>query len=232
MITSLLLWSSDDTAMKHRLEQLAIEGASRTRRVVLALLGVPLFFVVFSIVGDHSIAQPAASPPPPEAAYPIYIETGVAGVELMSSDSGGRFIELNGIGTTSDDGFLHNFYKNATGTEVVDLIQHPGSGRHSFAEVILFRPDWFPLGAPRIKDKSFSSSKGVKLGMGASELRRILGKPHKTKTEKSGEVTYTYHCEDAKKCPSLTRHNMPSYTAKAKFIHGRLVEYSFGYDYP
>jgi hypothetical protein len=97
---------------------------------------------------------------------------------------------------------------------------------------MLFRPDCFPLGAAPTKRKTFVSSKGIKLGVRAADVRRILGKPHEVKTGKSGRVTYKYFCDDPGKCPSLAKYNVPTYTAVAEFAGGRLVKYSFGYDYP
>ena len=64
-------------------------------------------------------------------------------------------------------------------------------------------------------------------------MRRLLGKPHEVKKRRSGEVTqYKYFCDDPAKCPSLAKYNMLTYTAVAEFASGRLVKYSFGYDYP
>ena len=37
-----------------------------------------------------------------------------------------QFIDANGIGTMSDDGLMHNFYENASGSEVLDLYPAPG----------------------------------------------------------------------------------------------------------
>jgi hypothetical protein len=188
--------------------------------------------LVLLVLGDECAAQADSTPSNPRTTGPVYFETGIGNVVLLDPSSGERFLNQNGIGTTSDDGLIHNFYENAAGSEILDLIKHPGDVRHSFSEVIIFRPDWFPLGAVPIKDTTFVSSKGIKLGLRASEVRRILGKPHKVKTGKSGKVTYKYFCDDPVKCPSLAKYNTPTYSATAVFLHGRLVEYSFGYDYP
>jgi hypothetical protein len=182
--------------------------------------------------GDECAAQVGSTASKPRTADPAYFETGIGKVALLDPNSGEQFIDTNGIGTTSDDGLIHNFYSNASYSEILDLIFHPGDIRHSFSEVSLFRPDCFPLGAAPTKSKTFVSSKGIRLGLRAADVRRILGKPHEVKTGKSGKVTYKYFCDDPAKCPSLAKYNTPTYTAVAEFASGRLVKYSFGYDYP
>jgi len=153
-------------------------------------------------------------------------------VALKDAKSGARFLEKNGVGTTADDGLLHNFYSSASGSEVLDLVRHPGDVRDSFSEVSILRGDCFPLGAPNVTEKEFTSARGVRLGLSASEVRRILGKPHEVKKTKSGKTKYRYFCDDPVKCPTLAKYNLPTYTAVAEFRSGRLVRYSFGYDYP
>lgn len=208
------------------------KGASRVQSICLRLTGGASLLVLSSVLGNLCIAQPDSQARTPEVTDPTYFETGVANVALKNPSSGQRFVETNGLGTTSDDGLMHNFYSNASGTDILDLVEHPGSIRNSFSEIILFRQDCFPLGATATKTVSFVSSKGIKLGLRATEVRRILGKPHDVKTVKSGKVTYKYTCDDPAKCPSLAKYNMPTYTAVAEFANGRLVKYSFGYDYP
>jgi hypothetical protein len=184
------------------------------------------------MAGDGALAQPSSEASKSDASDPAYVETGVADVTLADARSGEQFLETNGPGTTSDDGLFHNFYSNGPGSEILDLVRHPGGVRHSFSEAIMFLSDWFPLGAPRTKDDVFVSSKGIRLGLSPSEVRRALGRPHKVKAEKSGKLTYKYFCDDPVKCPSLAKLNMPTYSATAVFLRGRLVHYSFGYDYP
>jgi len=166
------------------------------------------------------------------AGDPQFVETGIAGVALNDPTSGRRFLDAAGIGTTSDDGLLHNFYSNASGVEILDLVQHPGSPRHSFSEVIIFLSDGFPLGAPKVPNEAFVSSKGIKLGLRVSEVRRLLGRPHGVTSGESGKTTYKYFCDNPGRCPSLAKYNMPTYSATAVILRGRLVSYSFGYDYP
>lgn len=212
--------------------QMASRSEIRVYSIYLPLVGASLLLLLWFVVGDHCLAQPDSRAPTPEVTDPTYFETGIADVALLSSVSGQQFIDTNGIGTTSDDGLMHNFYSNAAYSEILDLIFHPGDVRYSFSEVMLFRPDCFPLGAAPTKIKSFVSSKGIELGLRMADVRRILGKPHEVKTGKSGRATYKYFCDDPAKCPSLAKYNVPTYTAVAEFTGGRLVKYSFGYDYP
>jgi len=184
------------------------------------------------MAGNEALAQPSSNESKSEASDPAYVETGIANVMLIDARSGEQFLDRNGLGTTSDDGLLHSFYSNAPGSQILDLVRHPGDIQHSFSEAIMFLSDWFPLGAPETKDDIFVSSKGIRLGLSPSEVRRALGRPHEVKTEKSGKLTYKYFCDDPVKCPSLAKHNMPSYSATAVFLRGRLIHYSFGYDYP
>jgi hypothetical protein len=197
-------------------------GSRCSQASALALL-VALF-----ALGYECIAQPGTS----RRGGPAYVEKGVGGVILRDAETGERFVKKNGLGTTSDDGLLHTFYSNAAGTEVLDFVQHPGDARHSFSQANIFASECFPLGAPEISDKQFLSSNRIKLGSRASDVRRILGKPHEVTVGKSGRTAYKYSCDDPAKCPSLAKYNTPTYTAVAEFVNGRLVRYSFGYDYP
>lgn len=163
---------------------------------------------------------------------PPYFESGAMGVGLLDSKTGASFVGANGDGTTADDGLVHHFYENAAGTEALDLIRHPGTEQNAFAQIRIMQREALPLGAPPVSVKGFISSKGVRLGIGTSDLQKLLGKPNSVKSLGSGRTAYVYRCEDARVCPSLTHYNLPTYSATATFTSGHLTQYTFGFDYP
>jgi hypothetical protein len=208
-------------------------NAAGARGRARSLLGCASIAVLVLLVpGDECAAQAGSTASKPRTADPTYFETGIGNVALLDPNSGEQFLNINGIGTTSDDGFLQTFYSNASGSQILDLVRHPGDVRYSFSEASIFLSDGFPLGAPELTAKAFVSSKGVKPGLRPTDVRRILGKPWRITKGKEGRLTYRYFCDDSARCPSLAKYKTPSYSATVIFERGRLVQYSFGYDYP
>jgi hypothetical protein len=181
--------------------------------------------------GPHGSSRAQQTSEGEKTRDPGFVETGIHGVAFLDAASGERFIKANGAGTTADDGLMHHIYQDATGG-ILNLIQHPGALRYSFASARMLRAEAWPLGASPVDHKIFTSSKGVRLGMSTTELHRLLGRP--TRTERAGpqRTAHHYFCDAVALCPSLGRYNMPSYSARAIFSGGRLVDYAFGFDYP
>lgn len=157
---------------------------------------------------------------------PKFTATKVAGLSLLDSKS-----TLKVFGNTlqlynSEFGFAYYKYLNQSETEIITLISHPGAIRYSIAEVKVSKASnrkGIPI-FPK-KNPEFTSDKGVALGMLRSDLTKLLGKP-----SNGNETFIEYRLEG--NSSFLKKYNMPVYYGKYKFDKGKLIEYSFGFEYP
>jgi hypothetical protein len=167
-----------------------------------------------------------------EQGDPQFVETEVAGISLGDPVSGRQFISSNGRGKRSDDGYIHHFYLNAGATEVLDLVFYPGGVENTFYKVCVRLANSRDVRRlPRISLSSFSSRRGVVLGLSRRQLTDLLGPPSSVK-ERDGRVVLSYRCGSRRRCPLLKTINMPSYEARYVLAGDKLVEYSLGFPYP
>ncbi len=155
-------------------------------------------------------------------------DLGVASILFLDAKSA-----IAGMGTTppmtgEDPPFGHVRYVNDDRSEAVAFVIHPGSSRMDFSEAIVERTTAsspyppFPGGI-----KSFKSVRGIQLGMTREEVTRILGPP---KSETPDALRYQLDKTNAKNW--LARFNMPVYYGRYEFADGKLVKFSFGFEYP
>lgn len=128
----------------------------------------------------------------------------------------------------------HAIYCNADSTQILYLIQHPGSEANCFSQFIVtqnseeIREEFTCLKAV----KEFKTGKSIKLGMEKQELIQILGDDFE-KIEKNGNTTIlNYSITNFDSNEFLQDYNMPFYSGKYTFQDGVLSEFSFGFKYP
>ena len=155
-------------------------------------------------------------------------DLGVASIVFLDAKSAiarlGETPPMTGEGSP----FQSARYVNDDRTETLTLIMHPGSIRMEFSEAIVELADpsvsypRFPGGA-----KSFQTLRGIKLGMTRQEVEKILGSPDSETRE-----TVRYLLDETNAKNWLARFNMPVYYGSYEFADGKLVTFSFGFEYP
>ncbi len=156
---------------------------------------------------------------------PEFVETEVAGIRLSDQASAETLLGPSPVPDQEEFGFGYYRFTNTSGSELLTLVVHPGGHRLEIGE--------FHVGAPPDEHSfpvfpgadTFSTGKGIRLGMLQSELVGILGEPHR---KKGSQLAYHLEGESA----FLRRYNMPSYRATYVFEGEFLKEFSFGFDYP
>lgn len=154
------------------------------------------------------------------------LEIAISGVRLNDPSSAESL-----LATTSPlerSGSLGYSVSNAAGTEVLTLIQHPGSQRFSISEAIVapLTPGETvpPLSA---SPKNFVTGRGVRLGMSRRDVLQALGKPSR---ESEREFVYSYSLGDGAEW--LRSYNMPEYRSIFRFTADKLSSFEFGFPYP
>ena len=164
---------------------------------------------------------------------PPFVDTKVGSVQLADEASGKAFVLRFGESHPETQfGFAVFSYANASRSETLELVAHPGGMLHEFMEFRLARTGrGNARGTVAAGEASFHSGRGVHLGLSIEELIRLLGKPH-DEVPDGGDRTLVYRCTSPTTCPVLSRVNMPAYEGRYSFQDGALVAFRWGYPYP
>lgn len=153
----------------------------------------------------------------------IYLHNSKTSEEVL-----GKEIVLN---AEADLPYVH--YYNKDKTQILTLIFHPGNIKNSFSELNVKKSN-----PEREKDihtlkniKYFVTGKNIKLGIKKNELIKILGEEF-TSEVKNGVLMIRYKIDDFKNSEFLKAYNMPIYYGEYKFKNNKLIEFSFGFEYP
>ena len=113
---------------------------------------------------------------------------------------------------------------NSSKSEIISLIFHPGDVKNSFNEIRVYKSNGSRHEHYEVlkKTTAFVTGKGIKLGIFKNKLIEILGKDFKENI-KDNIVILTYNPVPDK---------YPLYYGEYIFENERLIEYSFGYEYP
>lgn len=164
---------------------------------------------------------------------PQFVDVHVDSLTLASASSGLAFGSRFPGQIREIDGSLPFVrYVNASKTEILDLVLHPGGQSSEFMEyrVRRFRPADAPAAAiPTVG--AFRTGRGLHLGLGVDDVIGLLGPPDQ-RTSSGRSEGLNYRCASAKRCPILQRTNMPLYYGRYSFTDGRLVAFEGGFQYP
>jgi hypothetical protein len=180
------------------------------------------------VVGLWLAAAPVAAAPSAS-----FVDVRIESVELGNVATGEAFVRrFGGEESEPDAGFSLYRYLNASKTEVLDLVMHPGGVRYEFMEFRLRRTKTSESkSSPVVAVDSFRTGRGLRLGLTAEEVLRILGAPHQ-QTSSGKRRTLQYRCTSRVTCPVLKLVNMPEYYGTYSFVSGILVSIESGYMYP
>jgi hypothetical protein len=164
---------------------------------------------------------------------PAFLDTHVASVQLADEASGKAFVlRFGGQEFEPDLGLPVFRYVNASRSEVLDLVMHPGGSRY---EIMQFRIRRARPAEPKATAAaglaSFRTGRGVYLGLTVAEVIQVLGNPHQ-QSGRGDDRVLVYRCDSAATCPVLKQVNMPAYEATYTFRRGALDAVECGYPYP
>lgn len=158
---------------------------------------------------------------------PIFFDSGMNGVFLETAS------EESLINTTLCSNSIETQFceTNTSNTQRVKYTVHPGSLKYavSLIEIRLIsdidNTSNMNLAGNNEQRDTFSTHKGIYLGLSKTDIIKLLGKP----TSNHHDLL-TYHSKMNPKL--LDRFNMPIYSANYHFKGNRLVYFKFGFEYP
>ncbi|MDH3920504.1 MAG: hypothetical protein OEU25_20265 [Rhodospirillales bacterium] len=158
--------------------------------------------------------------------FPQFLDLSIARIALLEPASTTRRLGAAPHLDHEALGFSYYRYRNATGSQAITLIGHPGDIRFSIAEVQISRrraDDVLPAFPNGVRD--FVSGKGIKLGLSRAQVLEILGPP-------TAEIRSSIECRAEGHAAILSNFSMPSYVGTYHFEQGLLTEFRFGFPYP
>lgn len=161
------------------------------------------------------------------ASLPLGAEDAIVGLKLGDAESATTLI---GAFPSENSGYGSSLYRfaNRDRTEVMTLVQHPGSEESEISQVgvsairaeqsVPFFPD---------RPQHFVTPLGIRVGASKADVILLLGAPT---SESDDELLYRLTKETAESW--LAIYNMPEYRAVYQFRNGRLIEFEFGFPHP
>jgi len=165
-------------------------------------------------------------------------DEGVSGISLQNGKSTtlvlGENVWENRFEKADDFGFIRLECLNANSTQLLRVGFFEG-GIQNEAQVfqLSYLPPNYILSKKTVRTHipNFLSNLKVRLNMPVQELLKIIGTAYKVSHVK-GMAVYHWHITDLKS-PVLKKYSAIGYFIRAKFNKSnRLVEYTFGFDYP
>jgi hypothetical protein len=122
-------------------------------------------------------------------------------------------------------------FASADGTQILTVFTHPGSVG-DIAEVRVAYGKRTSLKISKLGVQTFSTGKGIELGLSEAKVTSILGTPLRSST-KGVFRTIEYRIEDRPKASAfLTHYGMPIYYGVYTFKNDQLVAFQYGFEYP
>jgi len=200
---------------------------------LFSMLTLPLLisYLLSNLTGSISYHNPGLnSVSNPPACVFNNPDTSVIGVKIRNAESATKVL---GAEAKLEGGNTYIFYSKDN-KEELQLIVFPGDKMN---QVSIFKIMYHS--GPEQKFKALNSSKfetekGIKLGMGQSEVVSKLGDCYTVMggTGDQTELHYAISTPDDSKTKLLKHQNMPSYYADYRFKNNKLVNFEFGFDYP
>ncbi len=174
-----------------------------------------------------------------QSCKPQRAESDVAGVRIADAKSSKRVFgdpaKLAEFQEKDSNGFDRDFpyvrFLSRDGQQEARFYSHYGDFVGSYNEIEVMPVTEAGKDATRLQAANLATERGVKLGMGQSELLRLLGPCHTKERRDGGLERISYKVEDEQHA-LLKRSGLPSYYAHYDFKGGKLVQFRIGFDYP
>jgi len=188
-----------------------------------------LFFVLF--VTGIACSQKSVS------AQSFQYDTAVGGIRLQKPESITTILGNNAWEKRFEDdddfGYIRIQCLNADASQLLRIgFFEGGSVNEAQVFQVSYKPKSYHSTGKTIKTKlpGFVSSLKIKLGMSEQEVKKAIG-PNAKLTQAKGLKSFKWHTTDPKS-PILKNYQAIGYSIEAQFIGNKLVQYTFGFDYP
>lgn len=127
----------------------------------------------------------------------------------------------------------YHFYSKSK-NEVLILNQHPGDIKNIISIFKVKNSSKTNHNYKALDIESFESEKGIKLGVSKEFVIKQLGNCHKEILHSKKQIELYFRIEQSNdsKTKILEMYNMPVYYASYKFLNNKLIEFTFGFEYP
>lgn len=159
-------------------------------------------------------------------------DTSISGIVLTDRESA---IQVAGAGARlyeSEDDLPHARFVSTNGAEELVLFAHYGADEDEYAEAEVRVASAEALALKDLPIESFTTGRGVRLGMSVREVQALFGTCFKTRQKTGQELFFEYEIAKADRDPDLKTFGYPIYYAEYEFQRGKLVRFRFGFAYP
>jgi hypothetical protein len=186
-------------------------------------------FIVFSIVSVLCSMEQVRT----ESEIPRQADISVSEIFLNDQESTRRILGTPPAPAESDNDFPVVQICNSKATEALILVFHYGDFRDSFNEFRVRNISELPADCITLSKKigHFITGKGIHLGISKKDLIKILG-PDFTEKKESHSLKIHYRIVDSERSSFLRKYNLPIYYGLYNFEGDKLVNFSFGFEYP
>ena len=163
----------------------------------------------------------------------VFHDSSIFGISLRNPESTVRVLgnPRKGYHSKYPNPGTYYRYINPSSTELITLIQHPGSTRYTISEVEVTeikRKRKLPV-FPGIEG-DFVSGRGIRIGLPRSKVIELLGPPSEVCTYKTKHDLSI--SRDSNSSYLMLRYSVPLYKAEYFFENDILKEFKFGYPNP
>jgi len=187
------------------------------------LLTVVCFFISFTLFAQKQNAKPFTAD---ISVCNIYLEDERTTTKILGRDIWNKHFEA--------DSMLPRIEcVNKSGTQGLRLLFHYGGTKNAVAQFELFeikKGYKKPAKAVVFQNCDFKSGNKIMLGMDRQRLISIIGKNFKSSRKKNVEQI-RYYTNDAN-AEILKKYDAVGYFIECRFKNNKLVNYSFGFEYP
>jgi hypothetical protein len=157
-------------------------------------------------------------------------DTSLSGIILRNSESATKILGSENIIDKLDH---YRFYSKLE-SEILTLTQHPGDSKNQISIIKVEKSDKPNGGFKELNFDSFTTEKGIKLGLTKKEIIEKLGHCYSPIDSTKDYIELYYVIEQPKDSKSkiLENNNMPKYFASYKLWNDRLEQFEFGFEYP
>ena len=192
-------------------------------RIFVLRFGVWILFVAAMWWGAGSVSAACRMTSP---------DTIISGITLTESESARRVVGSTAELIDDDHDLPHVRFVSTNGAEELVLFLPYGADPEAYAEAEVRIAGTEALTLPDLPIRSFSTGRGVSLGMTDKEVESLFGRCVKSRQKDGNDLFVEYEIPDADNDPELGRFGYPVYYAEYEFQRGKLVRFRFGFAYP
>jgi hypothetical protein len=156
-------------------------------------------------------------------------DTSICGIKIRNAKSAAAI-----IGNSPVDGLGQYHFYSKHEAETLTLVQHPGDAKNQISIFKVAYSDKASYNYPQLPLNTFSTEKGIKLGMSKKQLLEKLGTCYTALDSTTNYIELFYKIEkpNDSKTKLLVTNDMPLYYASYKLYNDKIAKLEFGFEYP